>query len=90
MVFCVNYANFAGMKRSILLSILLLLTLGATAQQAVQNKQRHFPKTVPPGNYSGITWMVQSDSERPLLLEVVTDIDRDRRVWQQASETIHL
>lgn len=45
------------MKRSILLSILLLLTLGATAQQAVQNKQRHFPKTVPPGNYSGITWM---------------------------------
>ena len=40
--------------------------------------------------YSGITWLVQSDSERPLLLEVVTDIDRDRRVWQQASETIHL
>ena len=40
--------------------------------------------------YSGITWLVQSDSERPLLLEVVTDIDRDRRVWQQASDAIHL
>lgn len=40
--------------------------------------------------YSGITWLVQSDSDRPLLLEVVTDIDRDRRVWQQASDAIHL
>ena len=30
--------------------------------------------------YSGITWLVQSDSERPLLLEVVTDIERDRHV----------
>ena len=30
--------------------------------------------------YSGITWLVQSDSDRPLLLEVVTDIERDRHV----------
>ena len=40
--------------------------------------------------YSGITWLVQSDSDRPLLLEVVTDIEHDRCVWQQASETISL
>ena len=36
--------------------------------------------------YSGITWLVQSDSDRPLLLEVVTDIERDRCVWQQATQ----
>lgn len=40
--------------------------------------------------YSGITWLVQSDSDRPLLLEVVTDMERDRRIWQQASEAISL
>ena len=38
--------------------------------------------------YSGITWLVQSDSERPLLLEVVTDVERDRRVWQQATQQL--
>lgn len=41
-----------------MLSFLLLLTvLQVSAQQVVQNKQRHFPKTVPAGNYSGITWI---------------------------------
>lgn len=29
----------------------------AMGQQVVLNKQRHFPKTVPAGNYSGITWL---------------------------------
>lgn len=41
-----------------LLSLLLLtMSLPVLAQQAVFNKQRHFPKTVPAGNYSGITWL---------------------------------
>lgn len=41
-----------------LLSLISLFTaLQATAQQVVLNKQRHFPKTVPAGNYSGITWL---------------------------------
>ena len=31
--------------------------LPVMAQQAVVNKQRHFPKTVPAGNYSGICWL---------------------------------
>ena len=29
----------------------------ATAQQITLNKQHHFPKVVPAGNYSGITWL---------------------------------
>ena len=45
------------MKRSLFPIILLMATLQATAQQVVQNKQRHFPKTVPAGNYSGIAWL---------------------------------
>ena len=39
--------------------------------------------------YSGITWLVQDSSDRPRLLEVVTDAARDRRVWQQAVESLH-
>ena len=45
------------MRKSIILLLLLAVTLGAAAQQVVQKKQRHFPKTVPAGNYSGITWL---------------------------------
>ena len=36
---------------------LLLCSLGAMSQDVVLNKQRHFSKTVPAGNYSGITWL---------------------------------
>ena len=36
---------------------LLLCSLSAMSQDVVLNKQRHFPKTVPAGNYSGITWI---------------------------------
>lgn len=36
---------------------LLLCSLGAMSQDVVLNKQRHFQKTVPAGNYSGITWI---------------------------------
>ena len=36
--------------------------------------------------YSGITWLVQSDTDRPLLLEVVTDITQDRQVILKASD----
>ena len=36
--------------------------------------------------YSGLTWLVQDGSDRPRLLEVVTDMERDLRVWQQAIE----
>ena len=38
--------------------------------------------------YSGIAWLIQDDSDRPRLLEVVTDVARDRRVWQQASDAL--
>ena len=44
------------MRRSLLL-LLLASALQAMAQQITLNKQRHFPKTVPAGNYSGITWL---------------------------------
>ena len=40
-----------------LLFLILLVTLQVAAQQVVVNKQRHFKKTVPAGNYSAITWL---------------------------------
>ena len=45
------------MKRFLIPTMLCLLTMHVFAQQAVVNKQHHFPKTVPAGNYSGITWL---------------------------------
>ena len=44
------------MKQSFV-AILLLCSLGAMSQDVVLSQQRHFPETVPAGNYSGITWM---------------------------------
>lgn len=44
------------MKKSLLPILLLTAVLGATGQ-TVLNKQHHFQKTVPAGNYSGITWL---------------------------------
>ena len=38
--------------------------------------------------HSGMTWLVQDSSNRPRLLEVVTDVAHDRIVWQQARETL--
>lgn len=38
--------------------------------------------------YSGMTWLIQDDSDRPRLLEVVTTVEQDRRVWQQAIDTL--
>ena len=46
------------MRRKVLyLALLLMATVQATAQQVVLNKQHHFAKAVPAGNYSGITWL---------------------------------
>jgi len=45
------------MKRTYLLTAILATTLLCFAQQAVVNDQHHFPKTVPAGNYSGITYL---------------------------------
>lgn len=45
------------MRSSVLSFLVLLTALPVAAQQAIQNKQRHFPKTIPAGNYSGITWL---------------------------------
>ena len=45
------------MMKRLFTCLLLGIALQAAAQQAVLNKQRHFAKTVPAGNYSGITWM---------------------------------
>ena len=59
MVLLVFLLNFAAMKmrmRQIWIA-LLLAPLMMMAQEATVLKQRKFPKTVPAGNYSGITWM---------------------------------
>ena len=45
------------MKKYILSLLFCLISLLAIAQQTVLNKQRNFAKTVPAGNYSGITWL---------------------------------
>lgn len=46
------------LMRRIVMSFLVLLTvILAPAQEVVSHKQRHFPKTVLAGNYSGITWL---------------------------------
>ena len=43
--------------RILFLVLTMLLTAPMSAQRATVNRQRHFPKTIPAGNYSGITWM---------------------------------
>ena len=43
--------------RYFLFLALLPFYIGAQAQQVTLNKQHHFNKTVPAGNYSGITWL---------------------------------
>lgn len=58
---------------------------GCCAQHAVEYRAAYGSEDL----YSGITWLVQDDSDRPRLLEVVTDVARDRRVWQQASEALN-
>lgn len=45
------------MRRSLFSFLLMMIVLPLAAQQVVLNKQRHYPKTVPAGNYSGITWL---------------------------------
>jgi len=46
------------MRKVTLPLLLLTVVMHAVAQQqALLNRQRHFAATVPPGNYSGITWM---------------------------------
>ncbi len=45
-------------RKTFYIALMLILTMvQATGQTVVQNKQRHFPKTVPAGNYSGIAWL---------------------------------
>lgn len=57
---------------------------GCCAQHAVEYRAAYGSEDL----YSGITWLIQDDSDRPRLLEVITDVARDRRVWQQASEAL--
>jgi len=45
------------MRRYVLLTLLLSVMIPLAAQQVTLNKQRHFKKYVPAGNYSGITWL---------------------------------
>jgi hypothetical protein len=45
------------MLRRLFSLLLLTVVLGTSAQQVVVNRQRHFRKTVPAGNYSGICWL---------------------------------
>jgi hypothetical protein len=50
------YTKLADNMRKIW-TILLLVPAMLMAQNVTLLKQRKFPKTVPAGNYSGITWM---------------------------------
>ena len=59
---------------------------GCCRQHDVQYRAAHGSEDL----YSGITWLVQDDSDRPRLLEVVTTASRDQAAWQQASESIKL
>jgi len=45
------------MKLRMLFISMCWLALSVEAQEVELNPQRNFPKTVPPGNYSGITWL---------------------------------
>ena len=56
LVFLLNFAAHKMSMRKILMT-LVLVPLMLMAQEATLLKQRKFPKTVPAGNYSGITWM---------------------------------
>jgi len=38
--------------------------------------------------YSGITWLLNEETNRPLLLEVFTSMEKDQRVLQQARESL--
>ena len=57
---------------------------GCCAQHGVEYRAAHGSEDL----YSGITWLVQDDSDRPRLLEVVTNQERDRHVWQQAIQQL--
>ena len=59
---------------------------GCCAQHGVEYRTAHGSEDL----YSGITWLIQDDSDRPRLLEVVTNQERDCRVWQQAILAIRL
>lgn len=45
------------MNRLFISTLLMLATIQIPAQEVRVNKQHKFPKTVPAGNYSGITWL---------------------------------
>ena len=57
---------------------------GCCAQHGVEYRAAYGSEDL----YSGITWLVQDDSDRPRLLEVVTDKEQDQRVWQQAIQQL--
>ena len=57
---------------------------GCCAQHHVQYRAAYGSEDL----CSGITWLVQDDSDRPRLLEVVTDVAHDRLTWQQAREQL--
>ena len=57
---------------------------GCCSQHGVEYRAAHGSEDL----FSGITWLIQDESKQPRLLEVVTDVERDRRVWQQAVSTI--
>ena len=58
---------------------------GCCDQHGVEYRAAHGSEDL----YSGITWLVQDDSARPRLLEVVTDAPHDRHAWNQAVESLH-
>lgn len=60
------------------------LAQGCCLQHGVQYRAAHGSEDL----YSGITWLVQSESDSPRLLEVVTDVARDSRAWLQAIESL--
>ena len=84
MVHLLFLLTFAAMKMRIrqIWIALFLAPLMLMAQEATLLKQRHFAKTVPAGNYSGIAWMggskyaVANDKSPTTgfyLMEILTD-----------------
>ena len=57
---------------------------GCCDQHGVEYRAAHGSEDL----YSGITWLVQDDSTRPRLLEVITDAPHDRHTWQQSIQQL--
>lgn len=59
---------------------------GCCQQHGVDYRAAHGSEDL----YNGITWLIQDEGDRPRLLEVITDIERDSRICLQTNESFSL